>query len=182
MRCEGYHYFAFVVFSIFVVNCCLHVIGFFFFLHGGGGAWHWFDENLALCGVSYGGSANMAIYEQVRSWWKIKFRNLRKVLCYLIFFCLWFSKSWSFEMVVFRQLKFVREECPKIQEVFWIEGTVIPLCHFPLFCVGWRMLYKVWNIWRRWWTDKGFQEWLDCGICDGKERWCIFGTEYWFGV
>jgi hypothetical protein len=99
-----------------------------------------------------------------------------------LFFCLWFGKSWGFEMVVFRQLKFVREECLKIKEILWVEGTIILLRHFLLFCVGWRMSYRVGNIWRRWWIDKGFQKQLDCGICDGKERWCIFGTKYWLGV
>jgi hypothetical protein len=99
-----------------------------------------------------------------------------------LFSCIWFGKSWGFEMVVFRQLKFVREKCLKIQEVLWVKGTVILLHHFLLFCVGWKMSYKVRNIWRRWWTYKGFQKRLDYGICDGKERWCIFGTKYWFGV
>ncbi len=61
------------------------------------------------------------------------------------FFCLWFGKSWGFEMVVFRQLKFVREECLKIQEVLWVKGIVILICHFLLFCVGWRMSYRVGN-------------------------------------
>ncbi len=73
-------------------------------------------------------------------------------------------------------------KCPKLHEVLWVKGIIISLHHFPLFCVYWRMLYIIGNNWKRWWTTKGFQEWLDCGICDGKERWCIFGTEYGFGV
>lgn len=156
---------------------------FVFFLHGGDGARCWFDKNLVLCGVGNGGSTSMALYEHASNQWRAKFLDLKKTMCYLIgVFGMWFSKSWGFEMAMFRQLMFVREECPKIQEVLWIDGIVIPLCHFLLFCVGWRILYIIGNNWRRWWTNKRFQKRLDCGICGGKERWFIFGIECWFGV
>jgi hypothetical protein len=38
-------------------------------------------------------------------------------------------------MVVFRQWRFVKEECLKLNEGFRVKGIVIPLCHFPLFFV-----------------------------------------------
>lgn len=103
-------------FYVFVVICCLQVTWFVFFLHGGDGTWCWFDKNLTLCGVGNRGSANMVVYKHGSNWWKVKFLDLRKTLCYLIrVFGLWFNKSWGFEMAMFRQLKFVKEECPIIQ-------------------------------------------------------------------
>ncbi len=43
------------------------------------------------------------------------------------------------------------------------------------------MLHRIGNRWKRRWTDKGFQKWLYYGICVGKEKCCIFGTECWCG-
>jgi hypothetical protein len=47
-------------------------------------------------------------------------------------------------MVVFKQWRFVKQECLKLNEGFRVEGTVIPLCHFPFIC-GQRMLHKIGN-------------------------------------
>lgn len=41
------------------------------------------------------------------------------------------------------------------------------------------MLHRIGTNWRRWWIDKGFQEWLYHNICVWKETCCIIGTKCW---
>jgi hypothetical protein len=66
---------------------------------------------------------------------KTKFLDLSEGLGYLIGVLVCDFTKVMVLMVVFRQWRFVREECPKLQEVLSVEETVILLRHFPLFCM-----------------------------------------------